>query len=339
MSGRLKVDVVADYGPPERTVSKILKESDFEGVRQVHRQLPLRPNGELDLDGVMQWAAEDRADLLIVVTETPRRTGPRPKIAGIYVDEGLAIISLPALGVVNVQHKLEKVIATTISIYRRGQLTGEHKSALWPYRVGYGRSKSETRIFVHAPRVVPGRFLLVLGMVKMNEPIKTLPKLTSALAAAAATSAFGIFYGSIWQMADALPTARLAAIALTVIVLMAGWLISSNRLWNRGRRYGSIAEGAMYNAAVVVTILMSVVLLYLALFIGVLLAGLIIIEAGYLSDVLGEKATFRHYLDIAWLAASMGTVAGALGSNFDSDDDIKQLTHGRREALRMEERD
>lgn len=338
MSGGFKVDVVADHGPPERTVAKILKEQKLEGVRQVYRQLPLKPNGELDLDGVMQWAADDRADLLIVVTETPRRTGPRPKIAGIYVDEGLVIISLPALGLVNIQHKLEKVIETSIGICRDGRLTGAHKSALWPYRVGYGRSRSETRVFVHAPRVLPGRIVLVLGMVKMNEPLKTLPKLTSALAAAAATSAFGIFYGSIWQMAAALPTIRLAAIALTVIILMAGWLISSNRLWNRGRRYGSIAEGAMYNAAVVVTLLMAVSLLYATLFVGVLVAGLIIIEAGYLSEVLGEKASFRHYLDIAWLAASMGTVAGSLGSNFDSDEDLMRLTHGRREALRMAER-
>ena len=46
-----------------------------------------------------------------------------------------------------------------------------------------------------------------------------------------------------------------------------------------------------------------------------------------------------NYVDIAWLAASMGTVAGSLGSNFDSEADIRRLTQGRREALRMNDED
>lgn len=337
----MKVDVVADYGIPERAVARIIASSEHRDVpyelNQVHRQIPLHRNGELDLEGIGRLASDDRADALIVVTETPRRDGGDPKISAIYIDNHLAIISMPALGLIGVRRRLERTIATSIDILREGRATSDIKSRVRPFQVE--QSAEEGAVFLYAPWWIPGRMLLVLGMVAMNEPLKTLPKLTGALAAAAATSAFGIFYSTIWQMADALPTLRLGAIALTVILLMVSWLIVSNGLWNRGRRYGSRTEAAMYNAAVVVTLLMSVSLLYLTLFIGILITGLVVIEAGYLSSVIGEEASFANYLDISWLAASMGTAAGALGSNFDDEADIRRLTHGRREALRMNDED
>lgn len=40
-------------------------------------------------------------------------------------------------------------------------------------------------------------------------------------------------------------------------------------------------------------------------------------------------------LDIAWLSAAMGVVAGALGSSFDSDADLKSLTHAQRMRTRV----
>ena len=41
-----------------------------------------------------------------------------------------------------------------------------------------------------------------------------------------------------------------------------------------------------------------------------------------------------RYLDIAWLSAAMGVVAGALGSSFDKDTNLRSLTHGQRERQR-----
>src|SRR5690606_26889291 len=59
-----------------------------------------------------------------------------------------------------------------------------------------------------------GEVRTVLGMVMTNAPWATVRKLSSALAAASAAGAFGIFYSSIWQMAAALSTPRLLLIGL-----------------------------------------------------------------------------------------------------------------------------
>ena len=336
----VRVDIVADQGSPERGVAAIIaghKDSDLE-LKQLHRQIPLRTNGELDLQGVKEWARDDEADFLIIVTEIPRRAGGQPTISSIHIDEDLAVISMPALGVFRARAKLEKVLKGSIEILKASGVDAQTQAALRPFRVEQAEHP-EYPVIITAPSWVPGRILLVMGMVAINEPLKTLPKMTGALAAAAATGAFGIFYSTIWQMADALPAWRLGLITVTVILLMSVWLITSNRLWEQNRRYGSLTEAAMYNASVVLSILMSVSLLYIALFAGIFLTGLVVIEAGYMEAVIGEEVTYMNYVDIAWLAASMGTVAGSLGSNFDSEADIRRLTQGRREALRMNDQD
>ena len=62
--------------------------------------------------------------------------------------------------------------------------------------------------------------------------------------------------------------------------------------------------------------------------------ALLLIDPEFMTQEIGEDAAFLNYIDIAWLSASMGVVAGAIGSNFDDDADLKNLTQGSREAQR-----
>ena len=41
-----------------------------------------------------------------------------------------------------------------------------------------------------------------------------------------------------------------------------------------------------------------------------------------------------HCAKLSWLAASLGTIAGALRSNFDSDEAIREATYSRRQHER-----
>src|SRR5699024_8998192 len=122
-------------------------------------------------------------------------------------------------------------------------------------------------------------------------PFATVTKLSGVLAAAAGTGAFGIFYSSIWEMADALPPWRLGLITVMVIATMVLWLIVSNGLWERSRQLGSLREAAMYNASTVATLFVAVASLYAVLFVGILLGGLIVIEAGFMSKTIGVEVS------------------------------------------------
>lgn len=183
-------------------------------------------------------------------------------------------------------------------------------------------------------RAGTGDLRTILGMTVANDPFRTVPKLSGALAGAAAVGAFGIFYYSIWQMADALSTVRLLSIGVAAILSMVVWLIFTNRLWDKPTSRHLARVMWLYNGSTVLTLLISVSVLYAALVITILVGALVVIDPDFLAELIGNEISFFNYLDIAWLSAAMGVVAGAIGSTFDSSTDIRRITHGQRESQR-----
>lgn len=113
---------------------------------------------------------------------------------------------------------------------------------------------------------------------------------SSSLAAALATSAFGLTQDTVWQLADALTPWRLAVAALGSIATLVVWLIVDHELWER--RSGPAARGGqpigLYNAATVATLTLGVVCPYGALLVLNFLAA----EVFVVDEVLRE--TLRH---------------------------------------------
>ena len=337
-----KVGVVADPGLCTRVLERVMHETDAgrsEGNYELEydkQRIPLLQDGTLDFDQIRRDSHRNDDEYLVIITEVPRREGKRPKITALHFEDGIAIISLPALGWSNLNNKLHRVLFDSIDALLAGQ---EPDVSNW--RMKYGQvhrlqSTSGDAVLVDWPWWRPRRTTLVLGMVRSNGPLKTAGKLSSVWAAAIGTGAFGIFYSSIWQMADFLPTWRLGVIILFAIMAMVSWLILSNGLWEKMSKVGSLTEAAMYNASAIVSLALSVILLYLALFSGIAFAAMTVIDAGFMSQVLERPASWANYLEIAWFSASMGTVAGALGSNFDNTEDIRELTQGQRNAHRYQ---
>lgn len=83
-----------------------------------------------------------------------------------------------------------------------------------------------------------------------------------------------------------------------------------------------------------ITVAIAVTFMYVVLFFLLLLGALAVISGDYLQAELNEPVNLRHYVVLAWLATSMGTFAGALGSNWDHPDRVRQATFGRREYER-----
>lgn len=71
-------------------------------------------------------------------------------------------------------------------------------------------------------------------------------------------------------------------------------------------------------------------LLYIALYLVLFVGALIVITPTYLQAEMGHDISIVDYLRLTWLAASLGTFAGALGSNFDGNADIERATYSRR---------
>lgn len=293
-------------------------------VEVVSQAVPLSPEGEIDLrEAATETARDHEWDLTIVVTELPRRSGTRPLVVDAEPALQAAIVSVPALGVIRLRARLRAAIVRAAAELRMAGIPPE--------------TSEDTRVFRTSSHVL-GRTRLVLGMIRINRPWRLVPSLSTAMAAAAAASAFGIFYSSIWEMAVSLSQLRLAFISALAITAMVAWLIVYNRVWERSSAYRSKGQATLYNVVSVLSIGTGVALMYAALYAATVAASLTVISEDFLGTTLGRPAQFSDYLVLSWLSASLGTVAGALGSSAEDDEDIKRATFGHREWERRKVR-
>ena len=180
-----------------------------------------------------------------------------------------------------------------------------------------------------------GRTRLLTRMIWENRPWRLVPHLAGATAAAAATAAYAVITTSFWSMADALPTWRLGLISLVAVWAMVIWLLLYNNLWEKLQKQSDREKAILYNASTLATLFIGVVCMYAILYIVTLIAAFAVIDSNYLSSILGHSAGFSRYATIVWLASSVGIVAGALGSSFESEEAVRKATYSKRELERQ----
>ena len=171
---------------------------------------------------LLELAAQRRAregwDLVVCLTDLPRRSGLRPIVAEASVSDRVALASLPALGARQLYQRARALVIGLVA-----ELAVE---SLGQSRAGQDPG-SQFRLRVAGPirRVVPSdagvdvRFLLpgvrgqarlLAGMVRANRPWRLITGLSGALAAALAAGAFAVVTSDIWQLADSLGPLRLS---------------------------------------------------------------------------------------------------------------------------------
>ncbi|OLF16044.1 hypothetical protein [Actinophytocola xanthii] len=353
----MAVGLVADEGLPEQVIKTIAAElpgtftSQVSGQTQWRvehevNQLPLDEDGDIPMRMLSQQHRQDRGwDLLVLVTDLPRRAGTNPVATSVDVDNGVAMISLPALGAVLVRRRTRALLVRVMRqlVSRRLGIDGDHdgegaaawlREALAPtQRLPDDRDSAATHVALVGLR---GRLRLLAGMVRDNRPWRLVPHLAGATAAAAGTAAYGIITSSFWNLADALPPLRLAAITVVTILVMTVWLTVYNHLWDRPSEAGERRKALLYNVSTATTLAIGVACMYAILFVLALLAAAVLVDSGYFAQTLGHPVGVGSYLNLVWLCSSVGIVAGALGSSLEDEETVRNATYGRRERERQE---
>ncbi|PRX02119.1 UNVERIFIED_ORG: hypothetical protein BCL66_13014 [Martelella mediterranea] len=187
--------------------------------------------------------------------------------------------------------------------------------------------------FVAAPR--PYAWLrLLTGMVRANQPWTIFPAFKSVVAVAFATGAYGLIFPTLWQLSDAYGPIRLVALMATSMVAMVFWLIISHDLWEKPQAEGSPLLMRLYNAATVLTLSVAVVLYYGVLLALFVIAVVLLVPPDLLESRLSHAIGLLDYVKLAWLATSVATIAGALGSGLESDETVRNATYGYRQLQR-----
>jgi hypothetical protein len=281
-------------------------------------------------------------DLAVCITDVPLATGARPVVARVSTTHGVGVMSLPALGAVNLARRAERAVVQIIdgllgegpgrgdANRRAARLRARLRELAAP--VGMAEIDEEddgTIRFVAA--VVRGNFRLLLGMIRHNRPWRLAARLSRAMAAALAAAALALVTSDVWRISAALSPARLALITLAAIGVTVASLIAAHDLWEPYPGRGAREQVVLFNIGTAATVLIGVLTLYAGLLLVIAPAALLLIDADALEDALGHGVEADAYGRLTWLVASLATVGGALGAALETDLTVREAAY----ALRL----
>jgi fumarate reductase subunit D len=253
----------------------------------------------------------------------------------------VAILSLPALGALNVRRRARESIVRLVDgllgeslelraaeeSQRRLRVGRRLRELAAPVRRELPDDEDVDLRFVAA--VVRGNLRLLTGMVRANRPWRLIVHLSRALAAALAAVAFALVTSDVWRISDRAGWPSLLVFALASLVGTILWLIVAHGLWERAS-HDDREQVVLFNTATTLTVALGVATLYAAVFVLALMGALILIDHGLLAQSLSHPVGFWDYAGLAWLISSLATVGGALGSALESDVAVREAAYGYR---------
>ncbi|KAA8888527.1 hypothetical protein F3087_16135 [Nocardia colli] len=297
------------------------------------RPKPYLPDEQADFAEVIDTvdpSAEDE-DLVVYLTDLPRRAETLPVVADVSADHKFALVSLPGVGGIDIERRVRTVTELAIThMLGDPELPPPGAARRFPA----ARIPGGIRYFTP-----PGlrRLRLLAGMVRANRPWRLVTGLSKVLVGAFATGAVALATSTIWMFADLMGPWRMSAATILTIAAMVLWLILDHELWERPTSPSDRDRSVLYNFATVVTLVTGVGVLHVALFCLLLFTASLTLPPELLSRILGHGVNFSDYLTLAWLLASIATIGGALGSGLEDDTAVKAAAYGVRQRQRLEE--
>lgn len=293
---------------------------------------PIDEHSEVsEVVGIVEPGSETE-DIVIYLTDLPRRRGTTPLIADISIRERFGMISIPGLGGAFLDRRLRNVARTVVAEVTCRPTTED------------AAVKRMTRIHdddgVHyvAPSAL-SRLRLLTGMVYANRPWRLVTGLSKVLMAAFATGAVSLAYPTMWQLSTTMGPWRMSTVTIVATAALIAWLIIEHKLWERPNSPGERDRAVLYNASTVVTLTIGVVIFHAGLFILLVLTAWWTLPPQMVAQNIGRPFGFTTLLLMAWLVAAVATLGGALGSGMEDDDAVKAATYGVRQRQRFDQVD
>jgi hypothetical protein len=275
-------------------------------------------------------------ELAVCVTDLPLQTARRPVIAHVSATHGVAVLSMPALGPVAVRKRAADAIVRLVgNTLGDVALTHDGTERDLPVAEGVTRRMLELGRRVehgdqgvgYVARVITGNIWLLMGMLRANRPWRLALRLMRALAAAFAAGVFALVTSDIWRLAYYLGPLRLAVIALGSVAGISVTIVLTTGLWERSPHPAAREQVILFNVVTTATVGIGAAVLYLALFAAMLAAALLLVPTDLLGVVLRHPAGAADQIRLAWLAASIATLGGALGATLESRETVREAAY------------
>jgi hypothetical protein len=268
-------------------------------------------------------------DVVIYLTDLPRRLDTTPVVADISVGNKFGLISIPGVGGVSVDRRVRNVAQTVVAEVTR-QPEKQHRSMKQLKRM-----QDDDVVRYVAPSAL-SRLRLLAGMVYANRPWRLVTGLSKVVMAAFATGAVSLAYPTIWQLSDTMGPWRMGAATILATAAMIAWLVVDHELWERPESAGERERAALYNATTIITLTIGVAIFHLGLFLLLLVTAWWTLPPQLLAENIGHPVDLPTLLRMAWLVAAIATLGGALGSGMEDDDAVKAAAYGARQRQRFD---
>jgi hypothetical protein len=273
--------------------------------------------------------AAETEDIVIYLTDLPRRVGTTPVIADISVQNRFGLISIPGAGGLFIDRRVRNLARAVVD-----EVTCQSgKQARSVKRLT--RTQDDDLVRYVAPAGL-ARLQLLMGMVYANRPWRLAAGLSKVLMAAFAAGAVSLAYPTIWQLSATMGPWRLSAATILASAALIAWLILDHELWERPHSAGERERAVLYNTATVVTLTIGVAILHIGLFILLLVTAWWTLPPKFVADNIGHPVSLSTLLMMAWLVAAVATLGGALGSGMEDDEAVKAAAYGVRQRQRFD---
>ncbi len=170
--------------------------------------------------------ADETEDIVIYLTDLPRRLGTTPVIVDISVRNRFGLISIPGASGLFIDRKVRN-LAQTVVAEVTCQPDKQHRSVK-----GLTRTQEDDVVRYVAPTAM-SRLRLLMGMVYANRPWRLVVGLSKVMMAAFAAGAVSLAYPTIWQLSATMGPWRLTAATVLASAALIAWLILDHKSWER----------------------------------------------------------------------------------------------------------
>jgi hypothetical protein len=273
--------------------------------------------------------SSEAQDIVIYLTDLPRRLETTPVVADISLSDRFGMISIPSVGGLSIDRRVRNVAQTVVAEVS-GQQDDRHRSMKQLTRM-----QDDDVVRYVAPSTL-SRLRLLMGMVYANRPWRLAAGMSKVIMAAFATGAVSLAYPTMWQLSETMGPWRMSVATILATAAMVAWLVLDHELWERPQSADEREKAAMYNAATLVTLIIGVAIFHIGLFILLLLTAWWTLPPQLIADNIGHSVDLPTLLRMAWLVAAIATLGGALGSGMEDDDAVKAAAYGLRHRQRFD---
>lgn len=292
------------------------------------------------VDKAAKLKEQHQWDYVICLTDLPSISDNKVVISDYNSEKQVAMLSLPSLGVIDLKRKLIKTVTSLIEqlYYERPK----SKNAPHPFvrmkAVEPEEDESSKERYINTLFIMSW-IQLVAGLTRANQPWKNIFNFKKIISVAFATGTYISIFSMPWELSVIFSPFRLILLMVIAIVGMAGWLFYAHQLLERKTAKSQRVYRYIYNSTTLVTLSMITLINYFILYILLAISITLFVPVDLFNSWTSAKAqfTFTNYLRLIWFVASLGLLAGAMGSTVENEEKIRRITYSYRQYHRYKE--